>query len=78
MKGEEWPLGRQLTMSVSGIHLSWSFSNWFSNLMLGYILETALPYAHTNMKKTEFVTQWVVLAEGPGGKLDLLLLFHVS
>lgn len=30
----DWPLGRQLTMSMSGIHLSCSFSNRSSILTL--------------------------------------------
>lgn len=30
------------------------------------------------MNKAEFITQWVALAKSPGGKLDSLLLFHLS
>lgn len=46
--------------------------------MLGCLLETALLYTCTDMNKAEFITQWVVLAKGPGGKLDPLLLFYLS
>ena len=40
-------------------------------------LETALLYAHTDMGKAEFITQWVGSAGGPGGKLDYLVCFYL-
>lgn len=77
-EGEEWPLGGQLAVSLSGIHSLRSFSDSFRVIMLGHILETVLLYAHTDMNVAGFITQRVASAKCPGGKLDSLLLFHLA
>ena len=59
------------------IHQSHGFSNGFS-VLLTQTQKTVLFYAHTDMSKAEFVTQYTASAEGPGGKLDFLFHFYPS